>query len=600
MAGICTHVNTDCVLDSVLHYVYIVGMYIEDVPNRNSRPATLVRESSREGPIVHKRTVANISHWPRAKIEALRRLLRDEPVGLVGSPECLTITSSLPHGHVAAVLGTVRKLGLDRIISSKRCRQRDIILALIASRILFPASKLGSTRHWEHCTLGSELDVLDVELDELYSALDWLLRRQNRIENKLAEIHLPQGCSVLYDLSSSYYYGEHCDLAKFGHSRDGKKGWPIIVYGLLANHQGCPVAVQVYAGNTADPKTMMDQVEKVRNRFNLTRVVMVGDRGSLTSTNIEKIKEYPGVGWIGALRGESIGKLVKEGILNRSLFDHQHLAEIQSPDYPAERLIACWNPLLAEKRVRTRESLLLATEKKLEPLMQQALRTRDKGKPWTDAQIGLRVGRILNHHKMAKHFIITVKESNFSYARHAESIEAEAKLDGLYCIRTSEAQEAWSAPDVVRGYKDLGNVEKAFRCLKQVDLKVRPIFLRNTDHVKAHIFLCVLAYYVEWHMRQNLAELLYADEEIQANRGTRDPVLPAQPSASAQAKKKTHQNAQGLPVQSFRSLMEELATQSRNVCRMTDDDDDKGPTATMLAMPTALQRRAFELLGCTQ
>ncbi|MGC9260434.1 MAG: IS1634 family transposase [Phycisphaerae bacterium] len=574
-------------------------MYIDKVPNRKSRPTTLLRSGRREGDKVHLQTLANISHWPEAKIEALRRVLRNEPVGLVGSPECLTITSGLPHGHVAAVLGTLRKLGLDQIISSKRCRQRDIILALIAARILFPTSKLGSTRHWSQCTLGSELGVLDVEPDELYASLDWLLHRQNRIEKKLAEIHLVEGGSVLYDLSSSYYCGEHCELAKFGHSRDGKKGWPIIVYGLLANKQGCPVAVQVYAGHTADPKTMMDQVEKVRRGFNLQRVVMVGDRGSLTSTNIDKIKEYPGVGWIGALRGESIGKLVREGILNRSLFDKQYLAEIQSPDYPGERLIACWNPLLAEKRVRTRESLLLATEEKLKPLQQQALRTRDKGKPWTDAQIGLRVGRVLNKHKMAKHFIITVKDANFSYARNTESIEAEAKLDGLYCIRTSEAQEAWPAPDVVRGYKDLGNVEKAFRCLKQVDLKVRPIFLRKTDHVKAHILLCVLAYYVEWHMRQKLSELLYADEEIQVNRSTRDPVLPAQASASAKEKKNTHRNGQGLPVQSFRSLLEALATQSRNVCRMTGDDDN-GPTATLLAMPTVLQRRAFELLECTQ
>jgi transposase len=574
-------------------------MYIEDVPNHGSRPTTLVRSSWREGDIVHKRTAANITHWPRIKIEALRRLLRDDPVGFVGSPECLTITSSLPHGHVAAVLGTMRKLGFDQIIAGKRCRQRDIILALIAARILFPASKFGSMRRWSHCTLGSELGVLDVQRDELYSSLDWLLRRQGRIEKKLADMHLQEGGSVLYDLSSSYYCGEHCALASFGHSRDGKRGWPIIVYGLLANRQGCPVAVEVYAGNTADPTTMMDQVAKVRDRFGLARVVMVGDRGSLTSTNIDKIREYPAVGWIGALRGESIGRLVGEGTLNRSLFDKQHLAEIQSPDYPGERLIACWNPLLAEKRVRTREELLLATEQKLEPLMRQALRGREKGKPWTDGQIGLRVGRILNHYKVAKHFIITVKDGSFSYTRNTQSIAAESKLDGLYCIRTSESQEAWPAADVVRGYKDLGNVEKAFRCLKQVDLKVRPIFLRDTDHVKAHIFLCVLAYYVEWHMRQKLAELLYADEEIQARRATADPVLPAQASASAKEKKTKHHNAQGLPVQSFRSLLEELSTQSQNVCRMTGDDEN-GPTAVMLAMPTVLQRRAFELLGCAQ
>jgi transposase len=574
-------------------------MYIEDVPNRNSRPATLLRESFRKGNRVHKRTLANLSHWPRSKVEALRRLLRDEPVGWTDTSKCFGIVSTLPHGHVAAVLGTIRQLGLDKIIAPKRSRQRDMILALIAARILFPANKLGSLRCWQDCALGAELNVQDVELDELYRSLDWLLQRQDSIEKKLAGIHLQEGSSVLYDLSSSYYYGEHCPLAAFGHSRDGKKGLPIIVYGLLANRDGCPVAVDVYPGHASDPATVMDQVAKVRSRFNLQRVVMVGDRGTLTSTNIAKIKQYPGVGWIGALRGESIGKLVKDGILNRSLFDHQHLAEIQSPDYPGERLIACWNPLLAEKRARKRESLLLATQEKLEPLVQQILRAKEKGKPWTDAQIGLRVGSVLNRYKMAKHFTITVKDASFSYEPNTESIEAEKQLDGLYCIRTSEPRETHSAADVVRGDKDLGNVEKAFRCLKQVDLKVRPIYLRDADHVKAHIFLCVLAYYVEWHMRQKLAELLYVDEEIQASRGKRDPVLPAEPSASVKKKKQTHQNAQGFPVQSFQSLMKELATQSRNVCRMAGDGEN-GPTTTIHTTPTPLQKRAFELLGSAQ
>ena len=574
-------------------------MYIDRVPNRKSRPATLLRCGRREGGKVRLHTLANISHWPEAKIQAMRRLLRDEPVGFVGSPECLVIASSLPHGHVEAVLGTLRQLGLDRMLSSKRCRQRDIILALIVARILFPSSKLQSTRRWQSCTLGSELDVLDVSHDELYASLDWLLKRQSRIEDQLAARHLVEGGSVLYDLSSSYYYGEHCALAKFGHSRDGKKGWPIIVYGLLANREGCPVACEVYAGNTADPKTMMAQVAKVRERFGLQRVVMVGDRGSLTSTNIEQIKAYPGVGWIGALRGESIGKLVQQGLLNRSLFDQQNLAEIKSADYPGERLIACWNPFLEEKRAATRESLLLATEKLLMALQQQAKRARDKGRPWKDSEVGLRVGKVLNKYKMAKHVIITAQEGGFSYVRNAVSIASEQQLDGLYCVRTSEGQEAWPTPEVVRGYKDLGNVEKAFRCLKQVDLKARPIFLRKPDHVRAHIFLCVLAYYVEWHMRQKLSQLLYVDEEIQARRQTRDPVLPAQASASAKEKKQTHKTVQGFPVQSFRDLLAELATQSRNVCRLAGDGDD-GPTATVLALPTALQSRAFDLLGCSQ
>lgn len=582
-------------LDIVDVMLYHSLMYIDEVPNRKSPPAVLLRSGRREGGKVRLQTLANLSHWPRAKIEALRRLLRDEPVGLVGSPECLTVTSSLPHGHVAAVLGALRHLELDQMLASKRCRQRDIILALITARILFPASKFQSMRHWHHCTLGSELDVLDVEKDELYEALDWLVKRQSRIEDKLASRHLAEGSSVLYDLSSSYYYGEHCSLARFGHSRDGKKGWPVIVYGLLANRQGCPVACEVYAGNTADAVTVRDQAVKIRQRFGLERVVMVGDRGCLTSTNIEHLKKQPGVGWIGALRGQSIGRLVKDGILNRSLFDQQHLAEIQSPDYPEERLIACWNPFLADKRVRSRESLLLATQKKLDPLMGQVARAREKGKPWTDAQIGLRIGKVLDAYKMAKHFRITVRDGNFSYIRDTASIEAEKQLDGLYVIRTSEPRETWSEADVVRGYKDLGHVEKAFRCLKQVDLKVRPIFLRKPDHVKAHIFLCVLAYYVEWHMRQQLAAMLYADEDLAENRMTRDPVLPAEASESAKTKKKTHQTAQGLPAQSFRSLLEALATLSRNTCKMAGDD--QSPTATMLSQPTALQRQAFELLG---
>jgi len=573
-------------------YRYDVFMYVESIPNRSSPPAILLRESVREGNKVHKRTLANLSDWPAQKIAALRRVLRGQGIG-ADPAKALIITRTLPHGHVAAVLGTIHKLGLEAILASRRCRQRDLVLAMIAARILLPTSKLDTVQRWSDCTLAEELGVGDADEDELYGALDWLLGRQPAIEKKLAQRHLQDGASVLYDLSSSYYYGQHCPLAKFGHDRDGRKGLPIIVYGVLANGAGCPVAAEVYAGNTSDPRTVLDQVDKLRQRFGVGRVVLVGDRGSVTSTNIDKLRACPDVGWIGALRTEAIRALVEAKVIQPSLFDQQNLAELSSPDYPNERLVACFNPLLAEERRRKREELLAATDKELARLAAEV--NRRTKTPLTAAQIALKAGQRVNKYKMAKHFDLTIADNRFVYARKTAQIEAEARLDGIYVVRTSEAAQQWPAAEVVRGYKSLSAVERAFRCLKGVDLKVRPIWLRTEAHVKAHVLLCVLAYYVEWHMRAALGELLYADEQLERTRATRDPVLPPQPSPSAATKKASHITASGLPVQSFASLLGDLATLARNRCAMKDDAD--GTSFTLHTEATPLQQRAMQLLG---
>ncbi len=566
-------------------------MYVETVPNRSSPPAILLRQSVREGDKVHKRTLANLSDWPEQKLQALRAVLRGEK--LRGDPEkCLAILTGRPHGNVAAVLRMIRRLGLEQVLAPKRCRQRDLVLALIAARLLFPTSKLDTSKRWGDCTLAEELGVGDADEDELYAALDWLLERQAAIEAKLARRHLQEGGCVLYDLSSSYYYGTHCPLAQFGHDRDGKSGLRIIVYGVLANDVGCPVSAEVYAGNTSDPKTVLEQVQKLRERLGVQRVVLVGDRGSVTSTNVEKLKACPQVGWIGALRTEAMRTLVQQEVIQPSLFDRQNLAEVSSPDYPGERLVACFNPLLAEERRRKRQELLAATEKDLTRLTAEV--TRRTRKPLSAAEIALKAGKRVNRHKMAKHFQLDIGDNFFAYARKAAQIEAEARLDGLYVVRTSEPATRWPPADVVRGYKALSQVERAFRCIKGVDLMVRPIWLRTENHVRAHVLLCVLAYYVEWHLREAWAELTYADEELARDRATRDPVLPPTPSASACAKKATHVTSDGLRVQSFGTLLKALAGLQRNTCQMKDDAG--GPTFTRDTDPTQLQQRAMQLI----
>jgi len=565
-------------------------MYIETVPNRNSPPAILLREAWREDGKIKKRTVANLTHWPAEKIEALRRVLKNEPQ--VDPAETFVIDRSTPHGHVRAVLGAIKRLGLDALLAAKRSRERDLAVALIAERLLQPGSKLATARQWETSTLADELGVADADEEELYEAMDWLLARQAAIEKKLAARHLVEGGAALYDVSSSYYEGRHCPLAKFGHNRDGKRDLPIIVYGLLTDHEGRPIGLEVYPGNTGDPTTVPDQVAKLRERFALQRVVLVGDRGMLTRTQIDNLQEHPGLGWIAALRSSAIRGLVDGGALQLSLFDQRNLAEIAAPDYPGERLVACFNPLLAEERRRKREALLAATEKDLAQIAAAAARRTET--PLTCEQLAEKVGHVIHRHQMAKHFQVEYGDGSFTYARDEKSIASEAQLDGIYVIRTSEPAARLSAEDAVRGYKGLAHAERAFRCFKGMDLLVRPIFHREANRVTAHIFLCMLACYVEWHMRRAWAPLLFEDEELPELRGRRDPVAPAEGSASVQRKKWTKRTRDGLPVHSFHTLLNVLATQCRNRCRIKTASD--APTFEQLTEPTTLQQRAYELL----
>ena len=565
-------------------------MYVEIVPNRNSRPAILLREGWREGKKVCKRTLANLTDWPARKVELLRRLLKDEP--LVAPSEAFAIERSLPHGHVEAVLETIRRSGLEGLIGAKRSRERDLVVAMIAERLLFPCSKLATTRMWHTTTLAEQLGVGDADEDALYAALDWLVARQGRIERKLAARHLESGAQVLYDVSSSYYEGRCCGLARFGHNRDGKRGVPIIVYGVLTNAEGCPVAVDVYPGNTGDPSTVADQVEKLQGRFGLDRVVLVGDRGMLTQPQIKALAEHPGLGWISALRSEKVRQLLDQRHLQLSLFDQQNLAEIRSPDFPGERLVACFNPLLADERRRKREALLAATEQALARIAREV--SRRTKTPLSAAAIGQKVGRVINRHKVGKHFETTIAEGQFRFRRREEAIAREAQLDGIYVIRTSEPEADLSAEAAVHSYKNLAQVEQAFRTLKGVDLRIRPIHHRNDTRVRAHIFLCLLAYYVEWHMRRALAPLLFDDETLPVERHRRDPVAPAEPSASARQKKTQRITEDGLPIHSFRTLMAELATRCHHWCRLKADPDS--PVIEQDTEPTPLQTRVLELI----
>jgi transposase len=566
-------------------------MHIEAVPNRGSHPTILLRQSYREGQRVRKRTLANLTRLPPEVIETLKRALKGER--LVPADQAFAIERSIPHGHVQAILGTIRRLELDTIIASRRSRQRDLVVAMIAERLLHGSSKLASTRLWHTSTLAEELSVQDADVDELYEAMDWLLQGQERIEKKLAARHLREGAQVFYDVSSSYYEGRTCPLARHGHNRDGKKGRTIIVYGALTDRDGRPVAVQVYPGNTGDASTVGDQVNKLRGRFGISRVVLVGDRGMLTQTQIEKLKAYPQLGWISALRSASIRKLVENQELQLSLFDQQDLAEITSAEFPGERLVACFNPLLAEERARKRAALLWATEEKLQRIAREVAR-RTKTPLLKDA-IALKVGKVVNRHKVGKHFSLHMEDGVFRWERDEASIAQEAALDGIYVIRTSEPKKRLSAQDTVRSYKNLGQVEQVFRCLKGIDIRVRPIHHREDPRVRAHVFLCLLAYYVEWHMRRALSSLLFDDEELTANRKTRDPVAKAEPSPSSRRKKVERTTPDGLPVHSFNTLLDELGTLCRNRCRI--QADPSGSTFTQETQPTRLQARAFELLS---
>ena len=565
-------------------------MYVETVPNRNSPPAILLREGRREGKKVHKRTLANLTHWPKDKIERLRRVLKNEP--LVHPDQLFVIERSLPHGHVELLLEAIRQLKLPALIDPRPSPKRDRVLAMILQRLLYPASKLATTRLWHTTTLAEELSLEDTDEDDLYEAMDWLLERQDRIERKLAKRHLAEGDPVLYDVSSSYYEGQTCPLMQFGHNRDGKRDRPIVVYGVLADSMGRPLAVQAYAGNTGDPTTVGDQVEKIRRQFGLQRVVLVGDRGLLTETQINHLKRYPGLGWISALRHHQIRRLVESEAVQLSLFDERHLAEVRSPDYPGERLIVCHNPLLAEHRRQKREALLTATEEALARIARQvARRTRT---PLSATEIAEKLGRVKNRFQVAKHFRTQIADGSFHYERRTEAIIREAQLDGFYMLRTSEPADRLPTAAVVRRYKDLTRVERAFRSLKTVDLHIRPIRHRVESRVRAHLFLCLLAYYVHWHLRQALAPLLFDDEDLEAERARRDPVLAAQPSDSAKRKKRKRRTEDGLPLQSLETLMAHLGTRARHRCRLPSEPD--APCVQRLTEPTPLQQRAFELI----
>ncbi len=569
-------------------------MYIDTVPNRNSPPAVLLREAWREGNKTRKRTLANLSAWPPEKIETFRRLLCDER--LVSPHDLFATQKSLPHGQVEAILEMIGKLELDRLISAERCRERDLVVAMVVQRLISPASKLATTHHWHTTTLAEELGVAEATENDLYEAMDWLFERKERIEKKLAARHLSEGGLVLYDVSSSFYEGRTCPLAQFGHDRDGKKGLPIIVYGVMTNGEGCPVAVEVYPGNTGDSTTVGDQIEKLRERFKLSRVVLVGDRGMLTQPQIDKLKQHPGFGWITALTSTAIRELVKQGALQLSLLDQKNLAEITAPDYPGERLMVCHNPVLEEERRRKREALLEATEKSLEKISKEV--TRRKKKALTAVEIGLKVGKVLGRYKVGKHFACKIGEGSFAWSRRAQSIEQEEKLDGIYVLRTSEPVERLSAEDTVRSYKSLAEVERAFRCLKGIDLLVRPIRHRTEDRVPAHIFLCVLAYYVEWHLRRAWAPLLFEDEERWEERKRRDPILPAKPSDSVQRKKRSQQTVDGLPVHSFQGLLAELANRARVTYALKSEKSEEKTNLTFrqVTEPTPVQARAYELV----
>lgn len=536
-----------------------------------------------------KTTIANLSKCPPEAVAAFRMALRGAE--MVPTDKYFHIEKSLPHGHVQAVLGMMRRLEMDKLLASRPCTERDLVLAMIAQQVLSPCSKLAMTRGWHTTTLSQELNVQNADADALYNALDWLLKRQSRIEKKLSARHLKEGSKVLFDVSSSSYHGHCCVLATFGYNRDGEK-LPSIVYGLLADGQGCPVALDVYPGNTADPTTVPDQVDKLRERFDLNRVVLVGDRGMLTQTQINTLKDYPGLGWISALRFSSVRDLVEAGAFQPSLFDHYGLAEITSESYPGERLMVCYNPMLAEDRQRTREELLAATETALEKLSAQiARRTKT---PMRADEIGLRAGKIINRRKMGKHFRLTIEDNLLSFERNPETIRREAEVDGIYIVRTSESAEVLSSEDTVRTYKSLGQVEQAFRCIKSVDIQVRPIRHHTEAHVRAHIFLCMLAYYVQWHMRKALSSVLFQDDELDIDRWTRHAVAKAQPSCSARAKKINKVTPEGWPVHSWSSLLMEMATRCRNTCRT-----GSGKTVIRfdrLTELTPFQSHVFELL----
>ena len=562
-------------------------MYLAKIPNRNSKPAYLLRESYREDGKVKTRTRGNVTGLPEDMLDAIKDILAGKK--MVPVDAAIETVSTLPAGHVRAVLGTMKKLGIKKLLSGRPCRERDLVMGMMAQRIIHPGSKLAAVNTWNASTLSQELGIEDAGVDELYGALDWLFERQERIEKTLAKRHLKEGGFALYDMSNSLYTGNACPLAKRGKDKEGRHGVKIISYGLLTDIKGRPVAMNLYPGNTADPTTVIDQAEKLRGRFGLDRVVLVGDRGMLTSTKIKALSEYPGIGWVSALKSVQIRKLVTGGVLQLSLFDQQNLAEIKSPDYPGEKLVACYNPLLAQDRDRTRQEILKVCQDGLKRIVKEVERRTKK--PLTASEIGRKVGRVLDHYRMAKHFHIRIEDNLLEWSLNKESIGKEAALDGIYVIRSSET--GMSSPDIVRSYKKLSRVEQAFRSIKGINDKVRPIYHRTENRVRAHFFLCMLAYYVQWHMKQALSPMLFSDDELPDSKDTADPVDKAEPSESAKKKKARKQTDDDIPLCSFDTLMTMLSAmaQVRHKVPGTQIVFEQYP------IPTPIQEKAFKLLS---
>jgi hypothetical protein len=572
-------------------------MYIQVIPNRGSPPAILLRESYREGRTVKKRTLLNLTHWPPDLLEGFKALLKGGTViPAPASPEVFTIRRALPHGHVAAVLGTLRQIGLDRILGPDGNRCRDLVIAMVAARLTEPTSKLATAKALSPETAASSLGAImgldAVDEDELYSALDWLAERQAAVEAALARRHLHDGTLVLYAVSSSYVEGRRCELARLGYNRDRKRGKLQIVYGLLCAPDGCPIAVEVFAGDTADPMTLSAKIVKLKERFGLAHVVLVGDRGLITQARIDADLAPAGLDWITALRAPAICGLVEGGQLQLSLFDERDMAAITSPDYPGERLIVCRNPDLARERARKREDLLCATERDLAKVARAVTRARTPLR--SREAIALAAGAVLNRHKVAKHFELTITDDAFGFARNTAAIAAEAALDGFYVVRTNLPAATLDDAGTVRAYKSLAQVERAFRSLKGIDLRIRPLFHWLAPRVRAHVFLCLLAYHVEWHMRRKLAPMLYEDDDRAAAALRESIVGPAQRSPAALSKQTRGITADGLPVHSFRSLLADLATLTRNTVETAIAGAGE---LTLYARPTPLQTRAFALLG---
>jgi hypothetical protein len=568
-------------------------MYVARIPNRGSPPAILLRESYREGGKVKNRTLANLSHWPEHKVDKLARALKDSPAAR-DLGEAFEITRSLPHGHVAAVLGSARRLGVEELLDATPSRKRDLVTAMLIAQVIAPSSKLATARGLRAETatssLGQVLGVGGCDEDDLYAAMDWALARKDAIENALAARHLVNGTLVLYDVSSAAFEGRTCPLGAIGHPRDGVKGRLQIVYGLLCTTAGIPIAIEVFEGNTADPKTLATQIDKLRHRFTLSRVCLVGDRGMLTDARIRDEVRPAQLDWISALRAPQIKALVADGALQLSLFDEQDLVEISSPEFPGERLVCCHNPVLAQQRTRKRQDLLTATEKELTPI---AAATRREKRPLRGKdKIALRVGTVINHYKMAKHFTIEITDESFTFTRNTEAITAEAALDGIYVLRTSLPQDTLDHDDVVLRYKGLEDVERFFRCMNS-ELDVRPIRHRLADRVRAHMFLRMLSYYVSWHMKQALAPILFVDNDKPAATAKRaNPVAAAQRSNEALAKAARKRTPEDTPVHSFTILLADLATLCTNQIQPAGDM----PAFTMTTTPTPLQQHAFELL----